>query len=67
MTASHDEILQKSSFFRFLPETMYEQVRAVLREEHFEFGDVIVHQGAEADAYFVLTSGRARPSRRIEA
>jgi ATP-binding cassette subfamily B protein len=60
MSAEHDETLQRSSFFRFLPEGTYERIRGLLREEQYEFGEVIVRQGDEADAYFVLTSGRAR-------
>ncbi len=60
MTEALDEILQRSSFFRFLPEDHYERLRALLREERFAFGDVIVKQGDEADALYVLTSGRAR-------
>ena len=60
MTEHLDEVLQRSSFFRFLPEDHYERLRALLREERFDFGDVIVKQGDEADALYVLTSGRAR-------
>ena len=60
MTEALDEILQRSSFFRFLPAEHYEKLCALLREERFEFGDVIVKQGEEAGALYVLTSGRAR-------
>ena len=32
----------------------------LLKEENYEFGDVIVHQGDPADSFYVLISGRAR-------
>ena len=32
----------------------------MLREEHFEFGDVIVRQDDPADSFYLLTHGRAR-------
>lgn len=55
-----DEILQRSSLFRFLPEDHHARLLERLRELHFDFGDVIVRQGEEADAYYIITSGRAR-------
>src|SRR6266480_3229245 len=60
MTEQLDEVLQRSSLFRFLAEDHYERLRSLLREERFEFGHVIVRQGEEADAFYLLTSGRAR-------
>ncbi|MEO8350415.1 MAG: peptidase domain-containing ABC transporter [Chthoniobacteraceae bacterium] len=61
-----DEILQRSSLFRFLPEDDSERLRALLREERFGFGDVIVREGDEADAFYLLTSGRARVVKETE-
>ena len=55
-----DEILRRSAFFRFLPEDRYDSVCALFREEHLDFGEVIVRQGEEADALYILTAGRAR-------
>ena len=55
-----DEILRRSSFFRFLPEDHYDSVRGLFREEQLDFGEVIVRQGDEADAMYILTAGRAR-------
>jgi HlyB family type I secretion system ABC transporter len=55
-----DEILRRSSFFRFLPEERYDSVCELLREQRLDFGEVIVRQGEEADAFYILTSGRAR-------
>jgi CRP-like cAMP-binding protein len=60
MRAQDEEILQRTSLFRFLPEEYLEKVRPLLKEESYEFGDVIVHQGDPADAFYVLLSGRAR-------
>ena len=60
MTQHQNEILDRSSFFRFLPEERADCLRAVLQEEHFEFGDVIVREGEEADACYILVNGRAR-------
>ena len=66
MTEQLDEILQRSSLFRFLSEDHYERLRGLLREERFEFGDLIVRQGDEADAFYLLTSGRARVVKETE-
>jgi len=55
-----NDILERSAFFHFLPEESLAGVAAALREESFEFGEVIVRQDEEADAFFILTSGRAR-------
>ncbi len=60
MPESLDELLQRSALFRSLPVEHAEKLRPLLREEHFEFGDVIVKQGDAADALYLLTSGRAR-------
>ncbi len=35
-------------------------MRPLLQEEHYDFGDVIVRQGDEAAAFYILISGRAR-------
>ena len=57
----HDEdLLRRSSLFHLLPDEDYEKLRPLLLEEHHEFGDVIVRQGEEADAFYILISGRAR-------
>ena len=60
MRVQDEEVLQRSSLFRFLPEEHFERLRPLLNEEHFEFGDVIVQQGEPADSFYVLLSGRAR-------
>src|SRR5687767_8423268 len=55
-----EEVLRQSSVFRSLPPEHYERLRPLLYEEHFEFGEVIVKQGDPADAFYLLSSGRAR-------
>ena len=66
MTQHQNEVLDRSSFFRFLPEDRADCLRAVLQEEHFEFGDVIVREGDEADACYILVNGRARVVKEIK-
>ncbi|HET7238762.1 MAG TPA: cyclic nucleotide-binding domain-containing protein, partial [Terrimicrobiaceae bacterium] len=60
MTNHQNDVLERSSFFRFLPKDRADILRAVLHEEHFEFGEVIVREGEEADACYILINGRAR-------
>ncbi|MDQ3315355.1 MAG: cyclic nucleotide-binding domain-containing protein, partial [Verrucomicrobiota bacterium] len=60
MRVQDEEVLQRSSLFRFLPKEHFERVRPLLHEERYEFGDVIVQQGEPADSFYVLLSGRAR-------
>ena len=60
MKTEEDAALRRSSFFQFLPDDVFEKISSLLKEEHYEFGDIIVREGDAADAFFVLTSGRAR-------
>jgi ATP-binding cassette subfamily B protein len=60
MKTQEDAALRRSSFFQFLPDDVFEKITSLLKEEHYEFGDVIVREGDPADAFYVLTSGRAR-------
>ncbi len=60
MSFLQNESFRLSTFFRFIPEDCHDSVTAMMREERFEFGEVIVREGDEADAFFVLVSGRAR-------
>jgi ATP-binding cassette subfamily B protein len=60
MSVPVDDILRRSSLFRFLSDEQFAKVRPLLREEHYEFGNVIVREGEEADALYVLLSGRLR-------
>ncbi|MGI8436394.1 MAG: cyclic nucleotide-binding domain-containing protein, partial [Chthoniobacterales bacterium] len=60
MRTHDEELLRRSSLFHLLPDEAYEKVRPLFQEEHYEFGDVIVRQGDDASALYVLISGRAR-------
>jgi len=63
MKVQDSEILRRSSVFRFLADEHFAAIEPLLQEEHYEFGDVIVKQGAPADSFYVLTKGRARALR----
>jgi HlyB family type I secretion system ABC transporter len=60
MKADDNEIVRRSSVFRFLSDEHFEAIEPLLQEEHYDFGDVIVKQGDPADSFYVLTRGRAR-------
>ncbi len=60
MKATDDTLLRRAALFQFLSDDHFEQLRALLHEEHYEFGDIIVRQGEPADAFYILLSGRAR-------
>ena len=64
---SLDEVLGRSKTFGTLSPEHYDRLRPLLREEHFEFGDVIVKQGDAADSFYILTSGRARVVKETES
>jgi ATP-binding cassette subfamily B protein len=60
MRAESEDTLRRSTFLQFLPPEHYARVRALFREERYDFGDLIIRQGDQADAFFMLTLGRAR-------
>ncbi len=60
MRAQDLETMRRSSAFKFLSEEHFAALEPLLREEHFEFGDVIVRQDDPADSFYILTHGRAR-------
>ena len=53
-------LLRRSELFRFLPDDDFEKLQPLLREERYDFGDLIVKQGEPANAFYVLIFGRAR-------
>ena len=60
MKAEDRDIVRHSSVFRFLSDEHFDAIEALLQDERYDFGDVIVKQGDPADAFYVLTTGRAR-------
>ena len=60
MKIQDSDILRRSSVFRFLSDEHLAAIEPLLREEHYEFGDVIVKQDDVANSFYVLTNGRAR-------
>lgn len=57
---TNDTILSQSSLFRFFPAEHQERVRSLFRKVTYDFGEVIVRQGDPADAFYILSAGRAR-------
>jgi HlyB family type I secretion system ABC transporter len=55
-----DAALENVAIFRFLPPSVRERIALRLKPVSFGFGDVIVREGEPGDAFYVLTSGRAR-------
>src|SRR5437588_2789741 len=60
MRAEDSEIVRRSSVFRFVSDEHFDAIEPLLQEEHYDFGDLIVRQGDPAEAFYVLTKGRAR-------
>jgi HlyB family type I secretion system ABC transporter len=60
MNTKDTELLRRSEIFRFLPDEHFDKLRALLQEEQYDFGDLIVKQGQPANAFYILLSGRAR-------
>ena len=60
MRTPDTEIIRRSSAFRFLSDEHFAALEPLLKEEHYDFGDTIVKQDDPADAFYILTSGRAR-------
>jgi ATP-binding cassette subfamily B protein len=61
------QLLARSSLFRFVPEEKRAQLFGLFKRTTYEFGDLITRQGDPADAFFVITSGRAHVVRMSDA
>ncbi|HEU5162701.1 MAG TPA: peptidase domain-containing ABC transporter [Thermoanaerobaculia bacterium] len=55
-----ETVATQASLFRFFPAEHQERVRSLFRKVSYDFGDVIVRQGDPADAFYILSTGRAR-------
>jgi HlyB family type I secretion system ABC transporter len=60
MKTQDSEIVRRTSAFRFLTDEHFAALEPLLREESYDFGDVIVKQDDPADSFYILTKGRAR-------
>ena len=60
MNQQDNEILRRSSAFRFLSDEHFAALEPLLEEEHYDFGDLIVKQNEPADSFYILIRGRAR-------
>src|SRR5438105_6725236 len=60
MRVPDTEIVRRSSAFRFLSDEHFGALEPLLKQEHYDFGDTIVKQDDPADAFYILTHGRAR-------
>jgi len=61
-----DELLRGSPVLRFLPENQRTELIARFKPARYDFGDLIVSEGEEADAFYFLTLGRARVIKKTE-
>ncbi len=46
MRATDDTLLRRASLFQFLSDDHFEKLRALLHEENYESGDIIVRQAS---------------------
>jgi ATP-binding cassette subfamily B protein len=60
MNTQDNEILRRSSAFRFLSNEHFAALEPLLEAEHYDFGDLIVKQDEPADSFYILIRGRAR-------
>lgn len=55
-----EETLRGTALARFMPPQQFDLLLTRFEEVRYAFGDIIIRQGEEADAFFVMVSGRAR-------
>ena len=60
MPMDRESFLNRVPFLQLFPPESRRKVIALFREETYGFGDVIVRESDPADAFFILTAGRAR-------
>lgn len=67
MNTETRELLEKTTFVQLVPEGLRERVMSSFAEVRYGFGDEIIREGDDADAFYVLASGRARVCKRGES
>ncbi len=60
MTPRAEQILRATSLARFVPPEHFDRLRDEFEEVHYDFGEFIIREGEEADAFYVLVAGRVR-------
>jgi len=60
MISATEASAASSAFLRLLPEEHRQTVASRFKEVRFGFGETIVREGEPGDAFYILTSGRAR-------
>jgi HlyB family type I secretion system ABC transporter len=60
------DVLEKTTFVQLLPEDQREGLMSSFTEVRYGFGDEIIREGDEADAFYILASGRARVCKKSE-
>ena len=60
MISRAEETLRGTLLARFVPAHQFALLLERFEEVRYAFGDIIIRQGEEADAFFVLVTGRAR-------
>ncbi len=64
MTNDPRQLLEGMNLLQLMPAHARDRVIASCTEEHYYFGEMIVHEGDPGDAYFILIEGRARVFKR---
>ena len=66
MNPSSDNFLDNIKFLRLFPKDIRKEIIPLFEEQHYGFGEIIVREGEQADAFYLLTSGRARVLKKSE-
>jgi HlyB family type I secretion system ABC transporter len=66
MTSETRTAIEKTTFLQLIPEAQKTRVLDLFEERSYGFGEIIAFEGEAADAFFILTSGRARVFKRAE-
>jgi HlyB family type I secretion system ABC transporter len=61
-----EHLVKNSPLLRFVPEAYFPTLQGLFQDQHYEFGDLIVNEGDAADAFYILTAGRARVLKKTE-